>query len=204
MRTKFKQWAVDYLKEHHEIVIDKIDQNSDFFKKDLYAEIGSGKGDFILNFSRFHPEYSFLAVERVETVAGMMAKKLVEAQINNVLVFPFDGKILFEQLQDESLNGIFLNFVDPWPKKKHAKRRLTYIDCLNEYYRLLKKGGHLYFKSDNQGLFLFTLEELKKSKFIVESVDDNYDFDEYNDAMSEYEKKFRNLNMPIYRIVLKK
>lgn len=204
MRTKFKKWAVDYLKDHHEIVIDKIDNNSDFFKKDLYAEIGSGKGDFILNFSRLHPEDSFLAVERVETVAGMMAKKLKEAEVNNVLIFPYDGKILFSELKDDSLNGIFLNFVDPWPKKKHAKRRLTYIDCLNEYYRLLKKGGHLYFKSDNQGLFLFTLEEIKKSKFNIESVDDNYDFDEHSDAMSEYEKKFRNLNMPIYRIVLKK
>ena len=204
MRTKFKQWAVDYLKEHHEIVVDKIDPNLDFFKKDLYAEIGSGKGDFILNFSRFHPEFSFLAVERVETVAGMMAKKLIEAQINNVLVFPFDGKILFEQLHDESLNGIFLNFVDPWPKKKHAKRRLTFHTFLNQYYRILKDGCALYFKSDNKGLFDFTLEEIKETKFKLELVDENYVLDASKDAESEYERKFRALNQPIYKIVLRK
>lgn len=107
MRTKFKQWAVDYLKDHHDIATDKIDTNLDFYKKPLYAEIGSGKGDFILNFSQLHPEYSFLAVERVETVAGMMAKKLKEAEIDNVLIFPFDGKVLFSELKDESLDGIF-------------------------------------------------------------------------------------------------
>ena len=204
MRTKFKQWAVDYLKEHHEIVVDKIDFSLPYFQKNLSMEVGSGKGDFMLSFSQLHPEMNFIAVERVETVAGMMAKKLKDAEVNNVLIFPFDVKIIFEQMPEKSLDAIYLNFVDPWPKKKHAKRRLTFITFLESYYRLLKDGGHLYFKSDNQGLFLFSVEELKKTKFTLELIDDNYDFDEYNDVQTEYEKKFRNIGMPIYRIVAKK
>ncbi len=204
MRTKFKQWAVDYLKEHREIIVDKIDFSLPFFKANLSMEVGSGKGDFMLSFSQLHPEEHFIAVERVETVAGMMAKKLQEADVNNVLIFPFDAKVIFEQMPESCLDAIYLNFVDPWPKKKHAKRRLTFITFLESYYRLLKKDGHLYFKSDNKGLFEFSVEELKKTKFKIELVEDNYDFDECNDVQTEYEKKFRLLGMPIYRIVAKK
>lgn len=204
MRTKYKQWAVDYLVEHPEITLTKVDINEPFFKKPLCLEIGSGKGDFILNFSKLHPEFSFIGVERVETVAGMMAKKLVDEKINNVLVFPYDAKIIFEELPENYAEAIYLNFVDPWPKKKHAKRRLTFHTFLEQYYRVLKEGGYLYFKSDNDGLYEFTLEEIKNSQFELVSNEIDYKFDETNDAMTEYERKFRDLGQPIHRIVIRK
>lgn len=204
MRTKFKQWAVDYLKENNPLVINKIDLENPFYKKPLFVEIGSGKGDFILGFSKKYPSYSFLAVEKVETVAGMMSKKLVDEKIENVAIFPYDTKILFEQIPDNYLSGIYLNFSDPWPKKKHAKRRLTFITFLNEYYRMLKKDGLLIFKSDNDSLYEFTLEEIKKTKFELVSFEDEYIFDENNDVMTEYERKFRERNKSIHRIVLRK
>lgn len=204
MRTKFKQWAVDYLVEHHEIVVDKIDLDNPFFKKPISLEIGSGKGDFILAYSQMHPEMNFLAIERVGTVAGMMAKKLVEADVKNVLVFPLNVRVAFEQIPENSVESIYLNFVDPWPKKRHAKRRLTFKSFLDQYYRILKKGGYLYFKSDNDGLFDFTLEEIANSKFRLVSDLKDYQFDEQNDAMTEYERKFRDIGQPIHRIVLQK
>lgn len=204
MRTKFKQWAVDYLKENNPLVINKIDLANPFYKKPLFVEIGSGKGDFILGFSKKYPSYSFLAVEKVETVAGMMSKKLIDEKIENVAIFPYDTKILFEQIPDNYLSGIYLNFSDPWPKKKHAKRRLTFITFLNEYYRMLKIDGLLIFKSDNDSLYEFTLEEIKKTKFELVSFEDEYIFDENNDAMTEYERKFREKNKSIHRIVLRK
>ena len=204
MRTKFKQWAVDYLGEHKEIVIDKIDKESPFFQNNLSIEIGSGKGDFILGYSLLHPNDNFLAVEKVETVAGMMAKKLVEADVKNVLVCPLDATVVLQSFDDSSVNTIFLNFVDPWPKKKHAKRRLTFITFLNEYYRILKEGHNLILKTDNDGLYEFTLEEIKQSKFKLISSTFDYKFDENNDAMTEYERKFRALGQPIHRIVLEK
>ncbi len=204
MRTKYKQWAVDYLVEHKEIVLEKIDLSQEFLKKPLCLEVGSGKGDFILNFSQKHLDKSFIGIERVETVAGMMARKLVEAKSTNVLVFPYDAKIAFEQLGENVVDTIYLNFVDPWPKKKHAKRRLTFHTFLEAYYRVLKPGGSLIFKSDNDGLYEFTLEEIQTSKFILVKNEPNYQFDEVNDAMTEYERKFRDLGQPIHRIVLRK
>ena len=204
MRTKFKQWAVDYLGEHPEIILPKIDVESDFFKKPISLEVGSGKGDFILNFSSVHLDTNFIAIERVESVAGMMAKKLVDAKAENVLVFPFDARIAFEQLPENYVQAIYLNFVDPWPKKRHAKRRLTYKSFLQQYYRVLKSGGYLFFKSDNDGLYEFTMEEIKESKFTLVSSEPEYMFNESNDAMTEYERKFRDLGHPIHRIVLKK
>ena len=204
MRTKFKPWAVSYLKEHQEIILDDIEKNQKFFAKEIYIEIGSGKGDFILGMSRLYPDINFIAIEKVESVAGVMAKKIVDNDIKNVLIYPGDIVNLFSSLKDKSIGKIFLNFSDPWPKKKHAKRRLTFIKFLNEYYRLLKDDGELIFKSDNDGLYEFSLEEIKLSKFNLIDYTFDYIFDDKCDAMSEYEKKFREKGQKIHRFVLKK
>ena len=204
MRTKFKPWAVSYLKEHQEIILDDIEKNQKFFAKEIYIEIGSGKGDFILGMSRLYPDINFIAIEKVESVAGVMAKKIVDNDIKNVLIYPGDIVNLFSSLKDKSIGKIFLNFSDPWPKKKHAKRRLTFIKFLNEYYRLLKDDGELIFKSDNDGLYEFSLEEIKLSKFNLIDNTFDYIFDDRCDAMSEYEKKFREKGQKIHRFVLKK
>ena len=204
MRTKFKPWAVSYLKEHQEIILDDIEKNQKFFAKEIYIEIGSGKGDFILGMYRLYPDINFIAIEKVESVAGVMAKKIVDNDIKNVLIYPGDIVNLFSSLKDKSIGKIFLNFSDPWPKKKHAKRRLTFIKFLNEYYRLLKDDGELIFKSDNDGLYEFSLEEIKLSKFKLIDYTFDYIFDDRCDAMSEYEKKFREKGQKIHRFVLKK
>lgn len=204
MRTKFKPWAVSYLKEHQEIILDDIEKNRRFFAKEIYIEIGSGKGDFILGMSRLYPDINFIAIEKVESVAGVMAKKIVDNDIKNVLIYPGDIVNLFSSLKDKSIGKIFLNFSDPWPKKKHAKRRLTFIKFLKEYYRLLKDDGELIFKSDNDGLYEFSLEEIKLSKFNLIDYTFDYIFDDKCDAMSEYEKKFREKGQKIHRFVLKK
>ena len=205
MRYKYRQWAVDYLDVHPEVVLEQIDFSDAFFKaKPLRVEIGSGKGDFIIAMAKKYPDKNFLAVERVRTVAGMMAKKIVEEGLDNVKIFPNDINIIFEEIKDESLDEIYLNFVDPWPKKRHAKRRLTFIDKLNQYYRILKVGGFVKFKSDNDGLFTYTVEEFQNTKFKIIIVEEKYEFDEANDAMSEYERKFRELGQNIHRIIAQK
>ena len=205
MRTKYRQWAVDYLSLHPEVVLEKVDFSDTFFKnKPLRMEIGSGKGDFIVTIAKKNPNINYLAVEKVRTVAGMMAKKIVEEEIPNVKVFANDIYFIFDEIGDNSVDEIYLNFVDPWPKKRHEKRRLTYINFLNHYYRILKPGGKLIFKSDNDGLFEFSNEELKKTKFKILLSEDKYDFDESNDAMTEYETKFRNKGQNIHRIIVKK
>jgi len=205
MRTKYKQWAVDYLPEHPEIVMEVFKADDPFFNNKLIAfEVGSGKGDFINTLSKEHLDVHYLAIERCKTVAGILAKKLNDNEVQNVKVFPNDAWLIFNELKEGFVDTIYLNFVDPWPKKRHEKRRLTYIAFLEQYYRILKKGGELIFKSDNDGLYEYTLEELKKTKFVMVDNKENYDFDASNDAMTEYENKFRQNGKSIHRIILKK
>jgi len=204
MRTKFKQWAVDYLDEHPEIVVEKFDFNNPFFKNKLNIEIGSGKGDFICSISLKRKNESFIAVERVRTIAGMMAKKLVESNVENVRVFPNDFQLAVDSIPNESFDNIYLNFVDPWPKKRHEKRRLTYPKFLEQYYRILKSGGKVIFKSDNDGLYEYSVEQFEASKFNVLSKEFDYQSDLENDAVTEYEAKFRSRNQKIHRIIVLK
>ena len=205
MRTKYKQWAVDYVDEHPEIALQKIDIKSKYFQeKPVIFEIGSGKGDFIAAMSLAKSEFNFLAVEKVKTVAGMMCKKLVEQGNENVKVFPWGVEMLFEQIPDNYAEAIYLNFSDPWPKKKHEKRRLTFITFLNEYYRILKKGHCLYIKTDNDSLYDYTQEEIKLTKFTLVSNEANYEFNSDEDFMTVYESKFRAEGKSIHRIVLRK
>lgn len=205
MRTKYKQWAVDYVDEHPEIAIQKLDLKDSFFtEKDVVFEVGSGKGDFIAALSLNHPEFNFLAIERVKTVAGMMSKKLVEQGNKNVKVFPWNAELIFDEIKEGFVHSIYLNFVDPWPKKRHEKRRLTFITFLEQYYRILRKGGRLYFKSDNDGLYEFTKEEISKTKFKLVSDEEDYKFDSENDYITEYENKFRSIGKSIHRIILEK
>lgn len=204
MRTKFKQWAVDYLDEHPEVVIEKFDFNLSFFKQKLNIEIGSGKGDFIVALSLKRKCENFIAVERVRTVAGIMCKKIVESKIENVRIFPNDFQLAIDSIPNESFDNIYLNFVDPWPKKRHEKRRLTYPKFLEQYYRILKKDGHLIFKSDNDGLYEYSVEQFEASKFKVLLKEFDYKSDLENDAVTEYEAKFRSRNQKIHRIIVTK
>ncbi len=204
MRTKYKKWAVDYLSLHPEIVKEEINLKDEFYNSPLEIEIGSGKGDFIIGLASKHPDVHYMAIEKIQTVAGMMAKKIVEAELKNIYVIPLDVEVILASLPKGSINKLYLNFSDPWPKKRHTKRRLTYIKFLERYYELLKDDSYINIKTDNDSLYEFTLEEITKTKFKLIKSEFDYKFDEINDSMSEYERKFRIQNKPIHRIVLQK
>ena len=202
MRTKFKAWTEPYIKEHPEVMFD-IEQLLNFHKP-FFLEIGSGKGQFLLDMAKKFPDKFFIGVERNVTCSGITCKKLVENEITNAKLMYIDAEVLMKEIKDDSIESIFLNFSDPWPKKRHHKRRLTAESYLNNYYRVLKRGGHLIIKTDNVDLFAFTLENIDNSKFKIVSKTDNYqDYDEF-DTMTEYEKSFREEGIPIHRIVLEK
>ena len=202
MRVKYKPWAVQYLVDHPEVAKEKFDPNDDFFKAPKIAlEIGSGKGDFILTLAKRNPDTHYVSVEVIRSVAGVLAKKIVDNKMDNILLYPVDVEFLFEAIPDRFFDVIYLNFSDPWPKKKHAKRRLTFHKFLDQYHRLLKENGKVIFKTDNTGLYEFSMEEFKNSKFINISFIDDYVFDETNDAMTEYETKFRAEGKVIHKII---
>ena len=203
MRTKFKAWTVPYLEEHTEVLLKPEDLIALTYSNNL--EIGSGKGQFLIDMARKFPEQNFIGVERNTTCAGITAKKLVEAiDINNAKLVYDNADIVLLNLKDESVDNIFLNFSDPWPKKRHAKRRLSAPSYLDNYYRILKKGGRLIIKTDNVDLFAFTKETLEGSKFVLESITDDYTDRDSFDAETEYEKSFREQGVAIHRVVVRK
>ena len=201
MRTKFKAWAEPFINEHPEVMchFDKLNEQGAY-----YLEIGSGKGQFLLDMALKYPEITFIGVERNVTCCGFTAKKLVENEIKNAkLVFADAGQIT-PSINSGSVDGIFLNFSDPWPKKRHSKRRLTSESFLSEYYRILKKGAKLIFKTDNYDLFTYSLEIISVSSFKLIEANYSYDGKDEFDAMTEYEKSFREEGQPIYRLILEK
>lgn len=201
MRTKFKAWAEPFINEHPEVMclFDKLNDEGSY-----YLEIGSGKGQFLLDMALKFPKLKFIGVEKNVTCAGFAAKKLVENQINNAKLVFADVQQMTPSIKDDSVEGIFLNFSDPWPKKRHTKRRLTSELFLKEYYRILKKGAKLIFKTDNYDLFTYSLEIIQSSDFKLVEANYSYDGKDNFDATTEYEANFRSQNMPIYRLILEK
>ena len=205
MRTKFKKWAVDYLDESFTNQIKLDDFNKEEFlkfvgKSPLFLEIGPGKGQFITSLASKYLDYKFIVCELNATISGICLKKIDDSKLTNIKLVAHNffelGKIFLEN--NIFFDGIILNFSDPWPKARHAKRRLTHRNFLAKYAQLLGKGGHLRFKTDNRGLFDFSVEEFKE--FGLEIIALSYDLhhSEYeNDVQTEYEQKFSALGTPI-------
>lgn len=201
MRTKFKAWAEPYIKEHPGIAL----TDEELGKLDGFClEIGSGKGDFLVSMATKFPNIKFVGVERNVTCAGFSAKKIVESKLENIRFLWSDVALVTPKLKDKSVDTIFLNFSDPWPKKRHSKRRLTSEHFLSNYIRILKDDGKLVFKTDNKDLFDYSIELIESSPFDIIERNDNYmDEDEF-DTPTEYEMSFREKGQNIYRVVLNK
>jgi len=199
MRTKYKSWTKPYIKEHPEVIV-TLDQLKGI-EGNFALEIGSGKGKFLADMAGLNPELLILGIERNVTCAGITCKKLVENEILNARLMLASADEILPSIKDNTIIDIYLNFSDPWPKKRHFKRRLTYGTYLKQYYRVLVKGGKLIIKTDNDDLFSFSQETLGESQFKVLEVLDDYDGKALLDAMTEYEISFREKGQKIHRIV---
>ena len=203
MRGRHKAWAAPFLNDHPELAIEHIDSNDPFFAyPTLDLEIGMGKGDFMIERASRRDAH-FLGLERDVSIQGIAAKKIVNAELTNIKVCPHDFDFVLEELNKLRFDRIYLNFSDPWPKKKHAKRRLTYAPRLQEIANLLKPNGELRIKTDNDSLYSFTLEQIPLLKGVKMSINEEaYVFDSSDDSMSEYERNFREKGQNIHRIFL--
>lgn len=204
MRSRHKKWAEPYLNEHNEIVLKDIDLNDQFFKGKLQLEIGSGKGDFAIQLAKNNPSINLLALERDISIAGMLAKKVVDEDIHNIRIIPSDFDLEFEKLNKLTFDRIYLNFSDPWPKKRHEKRRLTTLSRLENMMKLLTNNGQIRIKTDNDILYAYTLTQIELGKFFIVDNQENYSILESDDYMSEYERNFRSQGKNIHRIIIQK
>ena len=162
----------------------------------VHMEIGCGKGKFACDMSKKYPNVNFIAVEKVPDVCCVALEKAMsqrdERACDNLRFIIGDAKTLSETVPEHSLDCIYLNFSDPWPKKGHAKRRLTYRAFLEIYKKLLKPDGILKFKTDNAGLFDFSLEEFEAigATVIWQTRDLHASEKNADNVMTEYEKNF--------------
>lgn len=173
----------------------------------IRIEIGMGKGRFIMDQARVNPDVNFVGIEKYSSVLLRALQKMEEDPLPNVLFIRMDAEEITDVFDKEEVDRIYLNFSDPWPKDRHAKRRLPSRAFLDRYDQILKKDGVLEFKTDNQDLFAFAEEELKESKWQEIAVT----YDLHNDAvmnegniMTEYEEKFSSKGNPICKYIIKR
>lgn len=204
MRGRHKKWAAPYLDSHPETVFNPVDPKDPFFAEGpLYLEIGIGKGDFIVGMSE-KKGGRWLGLERDVSIMGMAAKKVIEGEKKNVRLRAEDFDLVAEEMDGVKFDAIYLNFSDPWPKKRHAKRRLTERMRLQRIASFLKDDGLIIFKSDNVILYEFTLEEVPEAGLKIVSCTDHYDDPVEDDTMTEYERNFRSQGKPITKIIISK
>ena len=201
MRVKYKPWARPYLEEHQEVLID-LESLSKL--EDFNMEIGSGKGGFISQIAKANPDKQYIAIEKNLSCSGDIAKHIVEEELHNVKLMNVDVSYVLDALKEGVVDNIYLNFSDPWPKKRHEKRRLTSEDFLKKYVKVLKVGGHIFFKTDNEELFEFSLKTFSNSSLTIIDKNDDYLGDAENDFETEYEKKKKAIGLKIHRLVLRK
>jgi tRNA (guanine-N7-)-methyltransferase len=169
----------------------------------IHVEIGMGKGKFIMQLAELNPQINYIGIEKYSSVLLRALEKRNEAQLSNLYYIRFDAEYLNDIFAPEELSRVYLNFSDPWPKDRHAKRRLTSKEFLSRYNQCLKRDGEVAFKTDNRPLFEFSLEEAKLAGWELKDVTFDLHHSEYaiGNVMTEYEERFSALGNPIHRLV---
>ena len=168
-------------------------------------EIGMGKGRFIHTLAKEHPEYNYIGIEKYSSVLLRAIQKMEAEELSNLKFIRMDAEDIVKVFAPGEVDRIYLNFSDPWPKDRHAKRRLPSREFLARYDVILKKDGILEFKTDNRALFDFAVEELEPAGWRAQVITYDLHRDEKlmaDNVMTEYEEKFSSLGNPIYKYVI--
>lgn len=171
----------------------------------IHIEIGMGKGRFLMDLARQNPEINFIGIERYTSVLLRAVQKMQEDELPNVHFLCIDAATLPDIFDTCEVDKIYLNFSDPWPKDRHARRRLTSSEFLDRYDKFLALDGLIEFKTDNQDLFTFSLEEINNSQIwkLIASTRDLHSDEILNQGniMTEYEEKFSSKGNPICKLI---
>ncbi len=210
MRMRKKKHGAERINACSEFLIQNTTINTENVKeifqcdtdRQLWLEIGCGKGAFICGLAEQNPNTNLIALERIADVAMLAMEKCKAAELSNVRFIIGDVAKLWDIFEDHTIDRIYLNFSDPWPKAGHAKRRLTHRNFLNQYRRILKPDGAIFFKTDNRGLFDFSVEEFKDCGFRLENLTYDLHGSEWakDNIVTEYEKNFSEKGFTINRV----
>lgn len=206
-----KPWAKEFIEQHPEIII----QNPENYKgkwnelfgnnHPLHIEVGSGKGQFIVGMAQANPEINYIGIELYDKVIVKALEKALEAgSPPNLRLLKINAEELEKFFKKNEVQRIYLNFSDPWPKKRHAKRRLTHERFLKIYESILVDEGEIHFKTDNRGLFEYSLVSMSQYGMVLQYVSLDLHANEPEDNIrTEYEEKFSAMGQPIYRLEAK-
>ncbi|MCV9888904.1 tRNA (guanosine(46)-N7)-methyltransferase TrmB [Metabacillus halosaccharovorans] len=210
MRLRHKPWAGDFIAEQSEYAISNPEQYKgkwhEVFGNDnpIHIEVGTGKGQFLAGMSQQNSDINYIGIELFDSVIVAAIQKAVDLQSRNLKFLNVNAKDLAEYFAPGEIDRVYLNFSDPWPKSRHAKRRLTYKSFLALYEEILVIGGEIHFKTDNQGLFEYSLISFSEYGLQLKFVSLDLHNSEYEgNVMTEYEEKFSEKGQRIYRVEAK-
>lgn len=209
MRARYKPWAAELIEAHPEIVIPepatlKGKWQEEFGNSNpLHIEAGSGKGRFITGMALANPDINYIGIELFDSVIVTALQTVLDEDggIPNLRLLRVNAQEMESFFEKNEVDRMYLNFSDPWPKTRHAKRRLTHESFLKLYETVLPKNGEIHFKTDNRGLFEYSLTSISEYGMLLKdvSLDLHANEPEWN-IMTEYEEKFMKKGQPIYRM----
>ena len=205
MRIRKKSWEENVLTTNEHLVHNPEDYKgkwNEYFGNNnpIYAEIGCGKGKFIVQNASENPDINFIGIERQTTIMAIAARK-TSSEMKNIALIRGDAETLEDLFSPEELSRIYLNFSDPWPKKRWAKRRLTHRHFLEIYKSLLKGDNEIFLKTDNTVFFESSLNEFCETGWRLSNISlDLHNSGYEGNIMTEYEERFSGLGQPIYRL----
>jgi tRNA (guanine-N7-)-methyltransferase len=208
MRLRYVHGQYEYLQNHEKAITEPEKRGyklNDAFNNNnpIHVELGCGKGKFLRETALKNPHVNFFGFEKSVKVAYRCAKCVIENDPDNYFVVYSNGDILTDVFEPNSIERIYLNFSDPWPKPSHYKRRLTHKNFLDVYRKVLKEGGEIHMKTDNDDLFEYSLQELQNDNWdIVMSTRDLHNSPYMEDnVMTEYEQRFSQQGKKINKLV---
>ena len=211
MRLRNIQGAEETIQESNYVIKTPYDYknkwNSYFGNNQpLHIEIGMGKGKFIIESAKKNPEINYIGVEKFSSVLVRAIPKIEEERLNNLFVIRMDAISLPELFAKDEVDKIYLNFSDPWPKDRHAKRRLTSKEFLALYDAILSPNGLVEFKTDNKCLFEFSLEQIPIANWVILDYTKDLHHSKLKEGniLTEYEEKFSSQGKLIYKLITKR
>lgn len=207
MRLRHKPWAQDKLNTYPEYVPQNAEQLKGKWQtrfatpQPIHIEVGSGKGRFITEMAKAHPHINYISIEIQTSVIVNVLDHQIREQLPNLQILHADGRDLTNYFAEGEVTRVYLNFSDPWPKKRHEKRRLTSSSFLTQYRTILQPKGEIHFKTDNQGLFEYSLASMSQFGMVLQQVWlDLHHSDFEGNIETEYESKFAAKGQRIYRV----
>lgn len=171
----------------------------------IHIEIGMGKGRFLMDMAALHPDINYVGIEKYSSVLLRAIQKQEQLLLPNVVFIRMDAENICDVFAPSEVDRIYLNFSDPWPKDRHAKRRLPSREFLKRYDKILVPDGVVEFKTDNEDLFNFALEEVEPAGWTLDAVTRDLHNDPVmneNNVMTEYEERFSSMGNPIFKYIV--